>query len=205
MIFDVPAIFNGWPLNSLLVKNIPGARRSSSSDIGARNASKLIIHSSTMASSTSGDFHHYIPQFLLRNFAHRYKAKKSKAEQAGSNARIFPGNPVLNAVTLQGTEPEFHETLVKKKFGQENMYKDGVAPCPGKGGLAHARVEKKLGQFESAVSQVFSKIKEAHSNSQVDVHLSNSEHMRRVHHEVSQHAFLRSLQLPTPRGLQRDR
>lgn len=117
------------------------------------------------------EYHHYIPQFLLRNFAHDYKARPGK-KKPNPGPKIYPGNKVLNAVNMVPDDPEFVETQVKRTFGQNDMYKDGSVLPAGQWN----DVEKKLGQLENAASRVFRKITDAHRTDQPDVHLTDVEY-----------------------------
>ncbi|TVY15787.1 hypothetical protein LARI1_G005631 [Lachnellula arida] len=70
--------------------------------------------------STSTRYHQYIPQFILRNFAHGYKPPKNGKRNRGTR----PGEQVLSGINLAGAEVEITETLVKRTFGIQDLYID---------------------------------------------------------------------------------
>jgi hypothetical protein len=90
-------------------------------------------------SKTPGEYHHYIPRFLLRNFQHH--------------------NKLFNSVTLQNAESKSLETFVSKTFGRQGMYKGDAAPFSDKDGppLSTAQqvsVEKEMSKLEGAAAMV---------------------------------------------------
>jgi hypothetical protein len=138
-------------------------------------------------SKTPGEYHHYIPRFLLRNFQHH--------------------NKLLNSVTLQNAEPQFLETFVIKTFGRKDMYKGDVTPSSDKNraplsAAQQVSVEKELRKLEGAAAMVIAEIKKAHDSNQLDVQLSSAQHATLLKFvfimKYRKHAHVRTLQPSAP-------
>jgi hypothetical protein len=112
-------------------------------------------------SKTPGEYNHYIPRILLRNFQHH--------------------NKLSNSVTLQNTEPKFLETFVSKTSGRQGMYKGDAAPFSDKdraplSATQQVSVEKELSKLEGAAAMVIAEIKKVHDNNQPDAQLNSAQH-----------------------------
>lgn len=120
------------------------------------------------------EYQHYIPQFLLKNFAHEYvPPDKSKAGKSGRRNRkkkkMYPGDPVVNSLCL--TDPfSIEEGLVKRVCGLENMYENPAKPVN-----VQPRLEKRFGEFESRASRIYRKIISAYTNGKHNVMLERAE------------------------------
>jgi hypothetical protein len=106
-------------------------------------------------------YHHFIPRFILRNFAHPFRppknppkgsAKRDKRRQKGG---YQPGEPMLHAIHLAGAAAEVTETSVSRTFGFTDMYRD----------FANAsnqhHLEEQLSRLESRAGEIVSKIRKA--------------------------------------------
>jgi hypothetical protein len=99
-------------------------------------------------------YHHYIPQFILRNFAHPYVAPTAKKRRRKKNDP-HPGDHMLHAIDMAKDVPEMVEVLAKRTFGQQDMYRDFV------GAANQQDLEKQLSRLESNASMVIRKIQKA--------------------------------------------
>lgn len=108
---------------------------------------------------TKSQYHHFIPRFILRNFAHPYQppdnlpgvsAKQSKQRRKGG---CRPGEPMLHAINLAGAAADFTETPVSRTFGLTDMYRD----------FTHATnqhyLEEQLSRLEARAGTVISTIR----------------------------------------------
>ncbi|KAJ3567507.1 hypothetical protein NPX13_g6739 [Xylaria arbuscula] len=104
------------------------------------------------------EYQHFVPQFILRNFAHKYtgpqRAKKGKKKNKGDN--MFRGELVVNNVNLKTDPFVIEETKVKRILGQYDMYQDTALPE-----AQRRQIETMLGKLESHVSIIFRKITKA--------------------------------------------
>jgi hypothetical protein len=124
------------------------------------------------------EYQHYIPQFLLRNFSHPYHGEKStkkqrraKRKQTNTSPRIYPGEPMLNAINLDKDPPELVQIPVKRTFGQPDIYENESK-------FNHQeqiRIEEKLSRLESAASKIINKINGAHKFCESEVWISRLE------------------------------
>jgi hypothetical protein len=106
-------------------------------------------------------YHHFIPRFILRNFAHPFKppdippkgsAKRGKRSRKGGH---YPNEPMLYAINLAGATAELTETPVSRTFGLVDMYRDL------KGATNQHYLEEQLSRLESRAGQVIHKIRNA--------------------------------------------
>ncbi|KAJ4300102.1 hypothetical protein N0V88_002771 [Collariella sp. IMI 366227] len=111
-----------------------------------------------MESSTRLQYQHFVPQFLLRNFAHRYKPKKPKDE--GQNGKFKKGmhrnDLVVRNLDLLADPPAICEKPVKRILGLMNMYQDTSKPSE-----QQQDIEKLLSKLEARASEIFRKITKA--------------------------------------------
>ncbi|KAH7093417.1 hypothetical protein FB567DRAFT_515306 [Paraphoma chrysanthemicola] len=114
---------------------------------------------------SQSQFHHFIPQFILKNFSHKYhppslnsKSSTGRKKKHKKN-KIYPGEPVLHIIDLKGTTPLLCEASVKRTFGLMDMYQD-VSNASD-----HNILEKELSKLESRVSQIIAGIKKAFESS----------------------------------------
>lgn len=130
----------------------------------------------TMASTSvpGSQYHHYVPQFLLKSFAHKYRHKKNKPNKH----RIRPTELVVNCLELSppsaAGEPgnaEIVEALVKRTLGQQDMYRDSTRAQLNDPQL----VETMLSKLESDTSVVVHQIKEAFDTGKDGICLTRTE------------------------------
>jgi Protein of unknown function (DUF4238) len=125
-------------------------------------------------SETKSQYHHYIPQFILRNFAHPFQPQNvaRKHRQRNKHKREkghYPGEPMLYAIDLTGAEPQINETPVARTFGKMDMYRD-FANAPNQ-----HEVEQKLSRLESSAAQVIQKIRKDYEAQKNEIWISRSE------------------------------
>ncbi|KAI0540544.1 hypothetical protein GGR58DRAFT_460921 [Xylaria digitata] len=104
------------------------------------------------------EYQHFVPQFILRNFAHKYtgpqRSKKGKNKKMGDS--IFRGELVVNNVNLRADPFVIEETKVKRILGQYDMYQDTALPA-----AQQRQMETMLGKLEAHASTIFRKITKA--------------------------------------------
>ncbi|KAF1363359.1 hypothetical protein EJ07DRAFT_152852 [Lizonia empirigonia] len=100
------------------------------------------------ARTAKPEYHHFIAQFLLRNFSHPYTGNTKKAQ------KLYRNTPVLNVLNIDQDQPSITEKPVRRIFGQSNMYNDDSALDPAQ----QRRVETELSKLENEVSSVLRKI-----------------------------------------------
>ncbi|KAK1241326.1 hypothetical protein MKX08_001300 [Trichoderma sp. CBMAI-0020] len=118
------------------------------------------------------EYQHFIPQFLLRNFSHKYApADKSKAGKPKKRDRkkMYSGEPAVNSLCLSD-EFLLDECPVRRACGLENMYVDTAKPLKHQGHL-----EKKFGVFENKASCIYRKIVKAYEDGKPAIFLKRSE------------------------------
>ena len=112
-------------------------------------------------STEKSQYHHFIPRFILRNFAHPYQPPKdlyngtkqrNRQKKRGSHR---PGEPMLNIINTEGDAIEILETTVAKTLGMMDMYRDF------RGQTKQHHLEEKLSKLEARAGQVISKIRQS--------------------------------------------
>ncbi|ESA43027.1 hypothetical protein GE21DRAFT_6437 [Neurospora crassa] len=109
----------------------------------------------------NGQYQHFVPQFLLKNFAHRvpkvFKRPKGTPKPKYEKG-MYPGDLVLNSLDLTQDPAVITEKPVSRIFGQINMYDDFTKPTG-----EQRRVEKLLSKLEAQAALIFTKIKKAYA------------------------------------------
>ena len=80
-----------------------------------------------MSEARSAQYQHFVPQFLLRNFAHPFQndsRERSKRAHRKSQNGIYPNDPVVNNLDLSVNPPILCEAPVNRIFGRMDMYRD---------------------------------------------------------------------------------
>ncbi|KAL6872934.1 hypothetical protein J3F83DRAFT_731455 [Trichoderma novae-zelandiae] len=119
------------------------------------------------------EYQHFIPQFLLRNFSHKYvppgKSNAGKPKKRGNKKKMYAGEPVINSLGLSDGY-RIEECLVRRACGLENMYVDTAKPAQDQG-----KLEKKFGVLENRASNAYRKITKAYEDGKPAVWLQRSE------------------------------
>lgn len=114
--------------------------------------------SSTTATTPRAEYQHFVPQFLLRNFAHPYKpfndGPRRRRGPKKNGARMYTGDLVVNHVNLLAEPFSIEETLVKRILGINDMYQDSSQPTAKQ----QRHIESLFGKLESEASSIFRRI-----------------------------------------------
>ncbi|CAH0027836.1 unnamed protein product [Clonostachys rhizophaga] len=109
--------------------------------------------------SVKNEYQHFIPQFLIRNFAYPFKCPE--AELAGKKKckcrhekGKYPNDLVVNCVNLQAAPFSIDVRPVKRIFGSPGMYLDPNQPTTGQ----QRRIESMFSKLESHASSIFRRI-----------------------------------------------
>ncbi|KAI0451067.1 hypothetical protein F5B21DRAFT_488478 [Xylaria acuta] len=110
---------------------------------------------SAQTASPKPEYQHFVPQFMLRNFAHKYtgpqRSKKgNKKKQADT---LFRGELVVNNVNLRADPIFIEETKVSRILGKYDMYQDTSQPTG-----QQRQIETMFGKLENHVSTIFRRI-----------------------------------------------
>ncbi|CAG8739465.1 6022_t:CDS:1, partial [Racocetra persica] len=121
------------------------------------------------------EYHHYIPRFILRNFAiDRYeRIFTSNRKQFNQNQKLWKERKRGESLQIYDrAKDQLDISLIKRTYGDINMYKD----------LNHndtMRVENKLSKLEEKASKVVKDIIEAsQSNGQIVLFRKNVADLR---------------------------
>ena len=121
----------------------------------------IVLVIMAMSQNCQTQYHHFIPQFILRNFSHKYNPppliSKSASARRKKNkkTKLYPGDPVLHIIDLKSQAPQLSESPVKRTFGLMDMYRD-VSNASD-----HNFLEKAIGKLESQVSSVIADIRKS--------------------------------------------
>ncbi|KAF9767794.1 hypothetical protein IL306_014977 [Fusarium sp. DS 682] len=128
------------------------------------------------SNTPSSQYHHFVPQFLLKNFAHPFIPSKGGSStstnppngKSGKGTRS--GDLVVNCLDLSSETPEIMEAPVKRILGQTDMYRDSTKPSP-----EQHLIEEMLSRLESDASAVFRNITKSFENRHSGIWLTRNE------------------------------
>lgn len=123
---------------------------------------------------TTSQYHHYIPRFILRNFAHSFEPPKNPNGPKKRGKRkwkkgCYPGDPMLNTINLAGTTAEIVEAPISNTFGQTDMYRD-FADATNQNHL-----EQQFSRLESRAAEIITRIRKEHEVAKLEIWLSRAE------------------------------
>ncbi|KAK3379138.1 hypothetical protein B0T24DRAFT_716765 [Lasiosphaeria ovina] len=127
--------------------------------------------------ATASQYQHFVPQFLLRNFAHPYKPEKEgpRNRKNGKKTKyergMFPGDKVVRSLNLTEDSPVICEKPISRVLGQMNMYSDSSKI----GHQQQQQVEKLLSKLESQACQIFRRITKAFEDNEAGLWITRSE------------------------------
>ncbi|KAL8789537.1 MAG: hypothetical protein Q9195_006764 [Heterodermia aff. obscurata] len=113
-------------------------------------------------------YHHFIPRFLLRNFAVFKNPGNVKPRTGRGKKKPAPVPSRLN--TLDFASGTLIQDDVAHTFGIVDMYRDITAS-----GSDPFDLEKRLSRLENDAARIFADIKRAHDSGRGDIHLKRSE------------------------------
>ena len=126
----------------------------------------------------SDEYHHYIPQFLLKNYAYPFECPKAggnnkckKPPKCKHDKGKHPGDLVLSCIDLTVHPFKLEERPVKRSFGQPGMYHDPSQATT----KDQRRIESMFGSLESKASSVFRRIVKAYDDGDKGVKLTRTE------------------------------
>ena len=120
-------------------------------------------------------YHHYVPRFILRNFAHPFeqpinpsKGPKRRSRQKKKDGHR-PGEMMLNIINLEGHAADIVESPVAKTLGITDMYRDS------RNDTNQNHLEEKFSKLESRAALVINKMRKAFESGGRDVWITRSE------------------------------
>ncbi|KAL1636995.1 hypothetical protein SLS58_009521 [Diplodia intermedia] len=122
--------------------------------------------------STEGSqYHHYVPRFILRNFAYHFEPaipRKSKGKRRKQKQGMQDKPELLHVLQL---DPEVKkvEAPLARAFGQRDMYRDLQRSAN------QQHIEKQLSVLECTVAPIFHKVRKAQESGLPTVRLLRSE------------------------------
>ncbi|UKZ79793.1 hypothetical protein TrVFT333_007555 [Trichoderma virens FT-333] len=129
---------------------------------------------STAASNKSAhQYQHFIPQFLLKNFSHKYVAPDypdaARGRRRDPRTGIYSGEPVVNCLRLSDGF-SLEECPARRACGLENMYEDTENPLKD-----YSHLENKFAALESTASLIYRKIIKTYKDGKDDIWLTRAE------------------------------
>ncbi|KAK4070608.1 hypothetical protein Trihar35433_5075 [Trichoderma harzianum] len=125
------------------------------------------------ASKPLHQYQHFIPQFLLKNFAHKYVAPDShdtaKGQKRNAKTGMYSGEPAINTLHLSG-DFYLEECAVRRTCGMEDMYEDTENLLKD-----HGHLEKKFAAMESKASLIYRKIVKTYKNGKDNICLTRKD------------------------------
>ena len=116
---------------------------------------------STASSPPKPQYHHFVPRFILRNFAHPFQPPSESSKGHGKRNRgkkkhgHRPGELMLNIIKLSEATADIIESPVAKTLGMTDMYRDL------RDGADQNHIEVKFSKLESRAATVINKMRKA--------------------------------------------
>lgn len=128
----------------------------------------------TSQPQVGSQYHHFVPRFILRNFAHPFEPPNTPEGSRKRGKRkwkkgYYPGDLVLHTINLAGTTGELAEAPVSHAFGLTDMYRDFA-----KAANQH-HIEEQLSVLESLAAQITTRIRKEYEAGKQEVWLSRLE------------------------------
>lgn len=130
---------------------------------------------SLSAPTTKSQYHHFVPRFILKNFAHPYEPPVGTSKNSCKGNRRkkkngpYPGDLMVNVINLDAATAEIVEQPVAKTLGMTDMYRD----------LRHDtnqnHLEENFSTLESRAALVINKIRKAFEAGDRDVWIIRTE------------------------------
>ncbi|KAK4066127.1 uncharacterized protein Triagg1_8195 [Trichoderma aggressivum f. europaeum] len=129
--------------------------------------------STSMLENAPSQYHHFVPQFLLKNFVDacvpsQHGSTTSKNRRARRGKRKT--DPTVNRVDLSSETPEVIEIPVKRILGKTDMYRDTNKPS-----AEQQHVEMMFGDVESRTSRIIRNITKAFNEGDRGIWLTRGE------------------------------
>ncbi|KAI1756377.1 hypothetical protein F4782DRAFT_538078 [Xylaria castorea] len=158
------------------------------------------MSSSAQTASSKPEYQHFVPQFMLRNFAHKYtgpqRSKKGNKKKKQADT-LFRGELVVNNVNLRADPIAIEETKVSRILGKYDMYQDTSQPTG-----QQRQIETMFGKLENHASTIFRRIVKTYESGEPNIWVTREERNsirkflfilkyrgstfhRRFHHETS--------------------
>ncbi|KAF5586642.1 hypothetical protein FPANT_7176 [Fusarium pseudoanthophilum] len=123
----------------------------------------------------SAEHHHFIPQFILKNFDHPFSCPKaptngSKCRKHHHEKGKYPGDRVVNCLELLPEGYKIEERSVRRVCGLNDMYTDQSTDA-----TFPRELESKLGKLEGETSLVIRKIIAAHRRGEANVTITRTQ------------------------------
>lgn len=123
--------------------------------------------------ASNGQYQHFVPQFLLKNFAHRVpkapKTPKGTPKPKYEKGK-YPRDLVISSLDLTQETAVFTEKPVSRILGQINIYDDFTKPDG-----EQREIEKLLSNLEARAALIFTKITKAYEAKEGGVVLTRDE------------------------------
>ena len=127
------------------------------------------------SSTAKSQYHHFVPRFILKNFAHPFQppVQPSKGSDRRNRRKKkdghYPDDPMLNIINLERDTADIVERPVAKTLGMTDMYRD----LRNDNNQHH--LEEKFSKLEARAGMVISKIRKAFENGDRDVWITRPE------------------------------
>ncbi|KAL9040441.1 MAG: hypothetical protein Q9214_004486 [Letrouitia sp. 1 TL-2023] len=125
--------------------------------------------------NTKSQYHHFVPRFILKNFAHPFKPQSDAPKGTSKRGRrkkkggYYPGEPMLYTINLAGNTAEVVEAPVSKTLGMTDMYRDFTDA------KNQHSLEEQLSKLECRVGVIIRKILKAFEAGEKDIWITRPE------------------------------
>lgn len=132
-------------------------------------------------STQRSQYHHFVPRFILKNFAHPFRPPDEAVSGPFKDSRrrnrrrkkkngVYPDEPMLNIANFDGDTASVVEMPIAKTLGMTDMYRD-----VREGAKNQHHLEEKLSKLESQAGMVISKIRKSFEAGEREVCITRPE------------------------------
>lgn len=103
-------------------------------------------------------YHHFIPQFILKNFGYEYQPLTKSNERKKAKQRIYPGDILGKGICLTGPNVALVDTKISRTFGVQDLYADAANSTD------KDHIEKLLANLEHRASDIIAQVRSRHND-----------------------------------------
>lgn len=103
-------------------------------------------------------YHHFIPQFILKNFGYEYQPLTKSNKRKKAKQRINPGDILGKGICLTGPNVALVDTKISRTFGVQDLYADAANSTDTD------HIERLLGNLERRASDIIAQVRSRHDD-----------------------------------------
>ncbi|KAL5347020.1 hypothetical protein ACLOAV_008163 [Pseudogymnoascus australis] len=128
-----------------------------------------MTEASTPQLAEKSSYHHFIPQFILKNFGYKYRPLTEVEMRQKAKQGIYPGNILGKGICLTGPDAALVDTKISRTFGVQDLYADAANSTDKE------HIEKLLSGLERSASKIIAQVRSKHDDGEKLIVLNRAE------------------------------